>query len=175
ELHAEPLDDPRPLVEELAATGQFTAIEARWLTRWLDSLAPVALAPVPDRFLHGDVQSTNVMVHPGSLAYLTLIDWGAATWGDPAFDFAGFPLRAVPMVLAGHRDIAPVDGNDTAEARILWRHLQLSLWLLRRPPQPGRSWAEQPLGMLIEVLRFFLEAPGDPWRDLAPPVGEIGP
>jgi hypothetical protein len=99
-LRTEPLDDPRPWVEELVTAGQFTVIEARWLTRWLDRLAPLAIAPVPDRFLHGDVQATNVMVQPGSLSYLALIDWGAAGWGDPAQDIAAFPLRAVPMVLA---------------------------------------------------------------------------
>jgi len=167
-------DDPRLLAEEVAAEGQFTALEARWLTRWLDDLAPVALAPVTERLLHGDVQATNVMVDPKSLEYLALIDWGSAGWGDPAQDFAGFPLRAVPWVLAGHREVAPVDGDETVEARILWRHIQLSLWLLRRGPQPGRSWAERPVAMFVEVLQFFLEGPGDRWRALAPPVSTLG-
>jgi aminoglycoside phosphotransferase (APT) family kinase protein len=175
ELEIEVLDDdPRLLAEEVAMEGQFTALEARWLTRWLDELAPVALAPGPERLLHGDVQATNVMVDPGSLEYLALIDWGAAGWGDPAQDFAGLPLRAVPWALAGHREVAPVDGDETVEARILWRHLQLALWLLRRSPQPGRSWAERPVAMFIEVLRFFLEGPGERWRALAPPTGVNG-
>lgn len=49
----------------------------------------------------------------------------------------------------------------------LGRHLQLALYLLRRPPQPGRAWAERPTGMLIETLRFFLAIPagaGATWR-----------
>jgi aminoglycoside phosphotransferase (APT) family kinase protein len=172
ELEVEVLDDdPRLLAEDAAAVGQFTGVEARWLTRWLDELAPAALTPVTECLLHGDVQATNVMVASGSLEYLALIDWGSAGWGDPAWDFAGFPLRAVPWVLAGHREVAPVDGDETVEARILWRHLQLSLWLLRRSPQPGRSWAERPVAMFTEVLRFFLEGPGDRWRKLAPPAG----
>jgi hypothetical protein len=53
------------------------------------------------------------------------------------------------MVLDGHRDVAPIDGNNTAEARILWRHVQLALWPLRRPPQLGRAWAERPVAMLL--------------------------
>lgn len=162
-------DDPCLLADEAAEEGVFTAVEANWLTRWFDMLAPAAMAPVTDRLLHGDVQATNVMVDPGSLEYLALIDWGSTGWGDPAHDFAGFPLRAVPWVLEGHREIAPVDGDETVEARILWRHLHLSLWLLRRGPQPGRSWAERPVAMLVEVLRFFLEGPGERWRALAPP------
>ncbi len=164
------LEDPRTLPEELAESGHFSTVEARWLRRWLDDLAPMVLAPMPERFLHGDVQATNVMVRSGSLEYLALIDWGASGWGDPAWDFAGFPLRAVPWVMEGYREVAPTD-DETFEARILWRHLQLSLWLLGREPQPGRSWAERPVGMLLEVLRFFLENPGERWKAIAPPAG----
>lgn len=169
-LRPEVLDDPRPWVDALAMDGQFTVMEGRWLGRWLEELAPAALAPVPERFLHGDVQATNVMVRPGSLEYLALIDWGGAGWGDPAHDLAGFPLRAVPWVLAGYREFAP-DADETIEARLLWRHLQFALITLQRPPQPGRSWAERPMAMLLEILRFFLGAPGEPWRTLVPPSG----
>lgn len=167
-LSADPLPDPRPWAAELDRGGQIGASEARWLAGWLDRLAPAALVPVRRRFLHGDVQSTNVMVRPGARTYLALIDWGDAKWGDAAWDFAGIPLRAVPFVLEGHRAVAPLDDDETAEVRILWRHLQLALYLLRRPPQPGRSWAERPTGMLVEVLRFFLGRPDGRWRDLAP-------
>lgn len=169
-LRPERLDDPRPWVEDLATDGQLTVVEGRWLGRWLDQLAPVALGPVPERFLHGDVQATNVMVRPDSRAYLALIDWGGAGWGDPAHDVAGLPLRAVPWVLTGYREVAPAEGDETVEARILWRHLQLALFLLQRPPQPGRSWAERPMGMLLEIVRFFLDGPGNPWRRLGPPI-----
>ena len=169
-LRPEVLDDPRLCVEDLATDGQFTVVEARWLGRWLEMLAPAALLSVPARFLHGDVQATNVMVRPNSLEYLALIDWGGAGWGDPAHDLAGFPLRAVPWVLSGYREVRP-DRDESIEARILWRHLQLAVWLLQRPPQPGRSWAERPAAMLVEILRFFLDGPGDPWRRLSPPAG----
>jgi hypothetical protein len=42
----------------------------------------------------------------------------------------------------------------------------MALYLLGRPPQPGRSWAERPAAMLLEVTRFFLGSPGRPWTDL---------
>ena len=167
-LRSEPLPDPRPWTEELARDGQISAVEAGWLAGWLDRLAPAVLASVPERFLHGDVQSTNVMVGPETRDYLAVLDWGDAKWGDAAWDFAGVPLRAVPFLLEGHRAVAPVDGDETAEARILWRHLQLALYLLRRPPQPGRSWAERPVAMLVEILRFFAGHPGGRWPELAP-------
>src|SRR5215212_10100763 len=165
-LECESLPDPRPMPGELASAGYFTAEEARWLSGWLDLLAPFALAPLPKRFRHGDLQTTNDMVHPDPSTYLALIDWGACGWGDAAHDFAGIPLRAVPFMLAGYREVAPLTEDDTAEARILWRHLQMALYLLGRPPQPGRSWAERPAAMLLEVTRFFLGSPGRPWTDL---------
>jgi hypothetical protein len=41
-----------------------------------------------------------------------------------------------------------------------------AIYLVGRPPQPGRSWAERPAAMLLEVTRFFLGSPGRPWTDL---------
>ena len=99
--------------------------------------------------------------------YVAVIDWGSAGWGDAAEDFAGVPLRAAPFMLQGHRDFAALD-DDSAEARILWRHLQLGLLTLPRGAVPGRSWAERPLAMLFEIFRFFLAEPGVRWADLGP-------
>jgi Ser/Thr protein kinase RdoA (MazF antagonist) len=152
--------------DELASAGYFTAEEAGWLSGWLDLLAPFALAPLPRRFRHGDLQTTNVMIIPDPPTYLALIDWGACGWGDAAHDFAGIPLRAVPFMLEGYREVAPLPEDATAEARILWRHLQISLYLLGRPPQPGLSWAERPAAMLLEIMRFFLGSPVRPWTNL---------
>ena len=163
-----PLPDPRAEAEARARDGYITGLEARWLTAWLDRLAPAALAHVPARFLHLDVQATNIIVDPATLAYRALLDWGCAGWGDPAWDCFGLPLRAIPHVLAGHRSVAPLDADDTAEARILWRHLQFSLHVLPRGATPGLSWGEHPLAWLLETMRFFLDHPHAPWRDLAP-------
>jgi hypothetical protein len=88
--------------------------------------------------------------------------------GDVALEFAGVPLRAAPYMLAGHREIATLDGDDAAEARVLWRHLQLSIWTLPRGAVAGLSWAERPIPMLMEVLRFFAEATDDRWREVGP-------
>lgn len=167
-LTSETLDDPRTRVEELARKGYFSPIEAHWFTSWMERLAPAALTPVPPRFIHNDVQATNIIVGPEQYEYRALLDWGSCGWGDPAHDFAAMPLRAVPFLLAGYRAVRPLDADATAEARIVWRHLQIALWLARRGPQPGLSWGEQPLGMLVEVLRFFLERPGELWAACAP-------
>ena len=164
--------DPRSLLEQRAGEGWITALEARWLGRWLDRLAPALAEPVRPRFLHGDVQGTNVMVRGEPPEYAAIIDWGSASWGDAARDFGAVPLRAVPSMLEGHRSVAPLDGDESAEARIVWRHLQLGLYCLPRGAVPGRSWAERPLAIMLDVLRFFAEPRGARWRAAAPDVGD---
>jgi len=164
----ETLPDPRELAEVLASGGWVTGSEAGWLTRWLDRIAPAALTPVEFRLSHGDTQATNVMVNPDSHQYVAVIDWGSAGWGDPAWDFTGVPLRAVPFLLEGYREVAVLEADETVEARILWRYVQLALFTARRDPQPDHSWAERPLTMLIEIARFFCTAPPRPWIELRP-------
>lgn len=160
--------DPRPVPEIIARAGYFTSVEADWLTAWLDRLAPYATEALPQRFLHGDTQATNVMVEPQSLTYRAVIDWGNCRWGDIAIDFSGIALRSVPALLEGYREVAGSDDN-TMEARILWEHLKIALHQLRGQPQPECSWAERPIGMLLEILRFFLEEPDVRWRQWSPP------
>jgi hypothetical protein len=41
--------------------------------------------------LHGGTQATNILVRPGSLDYLALVERGGCGWGDPALDFLGMP------------------------------------------------------------------------------------
>lgn len=161
--------DPRELVEQRATDGWFTTLEARWLGAWLERIATAALpGPAVERLLHRDPQTTNVMIGADRIGYVAILDWGCAGLGDPAWDFWGMPLRAVPFALERHRQVASLDGDDTAEARILWRHLQASLTHLPRGAVPDQSWGERPLAWLLEVLRFFLDGPPPPWPALAP-------
>ena len=159
--------DPRPLPVAIARAGYFGAAEARWLNDWLERLAPFAQHEGSPHFLHGDTQATNVMVDPESLTYRAVIDWGSCRWGDVAHDFAGVSLRAVPAMLEGYREITGW-GDETIEARILWRHLQIGLHQLRGEPQPQQSWAERPTGMLLDILRFFIEQPDRRWTQWSP-------
>jgi aminoglycoside phosphotransferase (APT) family kinase protein len=163
-----PQGDPRPLAQELAAAGYFTVAEAGWLEHWLDQLPPILETPQATRFLHGDTQATNILVRSDSLEYLALIDWGGCGWGDPALDFSGMPLRAVPDVLAGYREIAILPNDQTAEARILRYHLHFALINIRNEPQPLRSWGERPLGYLLEIMHFLIMPPSEHWAKLRP-------
>ncbi len=161
------LPDPRQLSEQRAREGWFTIEEARWFIGWLERLAPTVMQPPTRRLLHFDTQATNVIVDPETLRYRALIDWGCAAWGDVARDFC-MPLRAVPDVLAGHREIAPLDGEDSLEARILWYRLQMILYILPRGATPGLSWAEHVLPKLIDVWRFQQEVEDKHWQALWP-------
>lgn len=163
-LVCEDLPDGGALADQLAERGGFGAAEARWLRRWLDRLAGIAGEP-PRTFVHGDIQSTNVMLVDDS--YAALLDWGACGWAGPAADFAGIPLRAVPAMLAGYRS-AGGTVDDSLRAAIVGRHLQIGLFLAHRSPEPDLSWAERPLGVLIDILRFFATAPTE-WRPASPP------
>jgi aminoglycoside phosphotransferase (APT) family kinase protein len=149
--------DPRPWIDDFARADYLTADEARRLRGWLDRLAPSALAPVPRRFAHGDVNAANILVDPASLTYRALIDWGGAGWADGAWDFCPLALRAVPFVLAGYRGVAPLDHDAAAEARIAWHHVQLALYFLRPERHPPRAAVEARLARLLAELGWFLE------------------
>jgi Ser/Thr protein kinase RdoA (MazF antagonist) len=156
------------LVDAHATAGWFTTAESRWLQNWLAQLAPLALQPSRERFVHGDTQASNVMVHPHPLRYVALMDWGSAAWGAQVDDLTAVPLCAVTFMLEGYRESGRIDEDANLEARILWRHVQLSLLTLPRGPLPDRSWAERPLSMLVDTLAFFAAEPPDVWRDVAP-------
>jgi hypothetical protein len=71
-------------------------------------------------------------------------------------------------MLEGYGTVAPFDGDENVEARILWRHLQLSLYLLRREPAARTLLGERPLGMLLDVMRFSLDPPAERWSRWIP-------
>jgi aminoglycoside phosphotransferase (APT) family kinase protein len=151
--------DPRPWLDDLASAGRVQPETAGWLAGVLDRLAPAALAPVPRRLCHGDVNAANVLVAPRTLTYRAVVDWAGAGWLDPAWDFAAVSLRAVPYVLAGHRQVAPLPSDETVEARVLWCYLQTMLYRLHGT----MSTAPPPGGLSERVLadvRLFLARTG---------------
>ena len=155
--------DPRPWLDALVAAELMLPDEARWLRAWLGRLERYARAPIAPRFCHGDVNAGNVMVAPGAPSYLALLDWGGAGWGDAAWDFVPVALPAVPLMLEGYRAVAPLEGDDTAEARILWHHIQLMLFTLRHGPPRERAWVARRLARLRDAIDIFLAAPRASW------------
>ena len=159
-LACEALPEAETLLQDAAAGGHISAVEQRWLSAWLETLAKAH--PGEEVLVHGDIQSSNVMATADGVVYSALIDWGGCGWAERASDFAGIPLRAVPALLDGYGS-----ADDDLKARIVRRQLQLALFNLRRGPQPGRSWAERPATMLVDILRFFAAAPPG-WAAVAP-------
>ncbi len=114
------------------------------------------------RFLHQDLSFGNVMACDGELS--AIIDWGDAGWADPAQEFAYLPLAIVDTMLVGYREIMPLDGDDTAEARILWDHVGRAVYDLYNrsalDDRPGRSAAG---AQFIDLVGFLLSNRGQKW------------
>ncbi|WP_019587188.1 phosphotransferase family protein [Deinococcus apachensis] len=164
QLTPEELPPPDAWPDELAGQGYVGTSEARWLSSWINHLKQRGADATPDLvFRHGDLQATNIMVDPSG-AYVALLDWGACGWGDAAHDFAGVPLRAAPLMLQGYRAERDVPDDGSFEARVVFRQLQIALFLLRRSPQPDKSWAERPLGMMLDLLQSLATSPDERWR-----------
>lgn len=159
----EVVPDPRPWLEELVGTGLVLTAEAQRIKGWLDRLEPFVRATVPTCCCHGDVNASNIMVHETTYAYRALLDWGGAGWGDAAWDFAHVALGAVPSMLAGYRAIMPLPNDETAEARILWYHLYLSIVSLRYGPLRERAWTKQRLARLEMGIERFLKNSAAHW------------
>jgi aminoglycoside phosphotransferase (APT) family kinase protein len=137
----ERLHDPEPLLSDLERNGYLGNEAAPWARDALRRLRPAV--PPPDtfrRFIHGDVTATNVLVRDNT--FHSIIDWDDAGWGDPVMDLVSLPLRVIDAALAGYRSVMPVDGDETAEQRILWDKLIGALARLRlTPTPPGRHRA----------------------------------
>lgn len=159
-----PMADAVSLVDELAEEGFFTRNETNWLREWIAKLPPLLKDAQSRRFLHGDTQATNILIDPTTLDYRAIIDWGGCGWGDPALDFSGMPLRHVPAVLAGYREISTLPEDLTAEGRILRYHLYFGLINLKNSPQPSRSWGERPLSYFVEVMRCMRDPGFRDWQ-----------
>lgn len=159
------------LVEARVEDGWLSYLEGRWLTAWVARLGshdPSAAAVAT----HGDVQMSNILADPATGDYQALLDWGCAARRDAVADFAPMPFAVVPLLLQGHRQIAPLHDDATAERRILRARLRTLLSVLPRGATPGMSWGERPTAWLIDLFRFFGHPPDDTWRALAPDESE---
>lgn len=156
EFRQSPQVDPRGWVDELRGRGALPVGDALWLRDVLDRIAPAALANVPLHLCHGDVNASNILVHATTGEYRALIDWAGAGWLDPVWDFAGVPLPVVPWLLEGHRSVAPLPEDETAEARIFWCQVQARLHAARSIKDPDT--ARDRLARDLAALRLFVGA-----------------
>ncbi len=155
--------DPRTWLEELLGDGLVLPGEEAWLRWWLDELEALVYTGEWRAFCHGDVNADNVIVRPQVLDYLALVDWDGAGWMDPVWDFVPVSLLAVPYILEGYRSVSRVSGDATAEARILWHHVQYTLFSLSKRRSQGRDVVEQGLHHLRMGISELLKLPGATW------------
>lgn len=155
--------DPRPQVAALAEAGYLSADLASWVTGWFGRLESRIPAAPRARLIHGDASPTNLLVDPESGRLTAILDWGDAAWADPATEFAKLPLRAVPAVPEGYAG----QQDEAWSARILWHHLHWAIGRLPSPPdREAGHWSAQPANRLLEIMRFLLTDPPDPWPSL---------
>lgn len=158
EFRQSPGVDPRPWVDELEEAGALEQVDAAWLRPLLDRLAPAALADEPLALCHGDLNAANILVDERTGEFRALIDWAGAGWLDPVWDLAGVPLDVVPWLLAGHRQVAPLPDDATAEARVFWCQVQTRLFSLRNVAEIDA--AKELLGSHIDQLRHHARTTG---------------
>jgi aminoglycoside phosphotransferase (APT) family kinase protein len=153
---ARPLDHVAVL-NGLVKAGVIAGHLVEWFDELLTSLKPaVSGADRFRRFVHGDLKPANIVQLDDRLR--ALIDWDDAGWFDPAIDFAQIPLHLVDVALAGYRTVGPVDGDDTAEQRILWDRVMTALtelWRLRI--HMGKVYHPCPGDGLVEILALAVD------------------
>jgi aminoglycoside phosphotransferase (APT) family kinase protein len=153
---ARPLDHVTVLTG-LVEAGVVAEHLADWFKELLDYLKPaVSGADRYRRFVHGDLKPANILQLDDQ--FRALIDWDDAGWFDPAIDFAQIPLHLVDVALAGYRTVGPLDGDDTAEQRILWDHVMTALtelWRLRI--DMGQVYYPCPGDGLVELLALAVD------------------
>lgn len=145
------------LLEHLLADGIIGPDAATWLETVLERLQPAVNDPNEyRRFVHGDVMASNVLVDGGR--YRALIDWDDAGWADPVVDMRNSPLRVVDALLAGYRSVMALDGDDSAELRILWDRVIGAMARLMTQPRTNRvPGAGTPAGPLLELLATAID------------------
>lgn len=159
--------DPLADLRTQADAGAINSGDADWLADWFGRLDRHIPQDPANCLIHGDISPTNLLADPAGGRLLALLDWGDSTWSDPAVDFAKLPLRAVPFVLAGYLPGANAELHRQWAARILRHHLHWAVSRCGTPAAPGTAhWSAPPGSRLLEVLRFFVSDPPQPWPTL---------
>lgn len=144
--------NPQKWVDRTLAAGAISTVEADDVLETVSYLIEVGGSPPPERLTHCDLHPWNVMVDPASGDLTAIIDWGDATWGDPAVEFAAMPFECFDALFQGYRDAGGVIDRAYV-ARLLVQSVNCSLWEMREPAMANfsRRWWRTPAGGLPEI------------------------
>lgn len=151
--------------DPLTLDGFISDASAREVARLFERLRGAVEGVEYRRFVHQDIKPSNLM--GSGRKFEAIIDWGDAGWGDPVFDFRYLPFRAAHYALEGYRSEMPIDGDSTAEARIIWDQIWSAVSSLNYLPNGARrgSDRDRPGSRAVDLIAFLLSDEGRSWRD----------
>ncbi|MEX2244761.1 MAG: aminoglycoside phosphotransferase family protein [Fimbriimonadaceae bacterium] len=108
--------------------------------------------PAFECLVHNDLHPWNLMGDPETGALTAILDWGDASFGDPARDFAMMPLPCVPAMLDGYASTGGTV-DDAFVARSLVVGMSVALFEVSTPEMADfyRRWWRMPPGGWSEM------------------------
>lgn len=117
-------------------------------------------APPAPCLIHNDIHPWNLMGNPATGALTAILDWGDASLGDPARDFAMMPLPCVPPMLEGYAESSGATREQIARmaARAFVVGLNVALFEVSTPEMSefDRRWWRMPPGGWEEMKATYL-------------------
>jgi aminoglycoside phosphotransferase (APT) family kinase protein len=112
------------------------------IERWSEVGGPM---PAP-RLIHNDLHPWNLLASPRTGGLAAIIDWGDASFGDPARDFAMMPLPCVPTMLEAYTDDRALRAQLLARSLVVGMAVALFEWCSPEMRQFNRDWWRMPRG-----------------------------
>lgn len=138
--------------------GAITQRVACEISETAQRLQEIGGEPREPCLIHNDIHPWNLMGDAATGRLTAIIDWGDATYGDPARDFAMMPLPCVPTMLDGY---ARAGGQLDAAfiARSILVGLDVALFEASTPEMSAfdRKWWRSPPGGWEEMKSLVAE------------------
>lgn len=150
------------LLDDVVATGHYSAAEADHLRRLLDRHIAVFDTGTPARLLHMDIWAQNILVDRGGQV-TGLVDWDRALWGDPEIEFAVLDYCGIsePAFWEGYGQ--PRDTSAEHDLRrVFYLLYELQKYIVirhgrSRDPAAARRYRDQSLRLAAQIPRTNAE------------------
>ena len=163
------VDHPLEDLSECIEKGILSLDEARWVEKFVSRLESAFAydphgTPVHRVLVHHDVHPWNILIQEDDVRMTALLDWGCACFGDPAVDFSGLPLWALPPLLDSYREAGgQVDAGLEGRALWMWLGVALREPLFLDASTFKRHWWRLPEDGVAELRHRLVMMP-DNWR-----------